>query len=75
MSRHGGDNCAMVGIKKPIGARSLGQMGERAAAHEHVRIPDEEHVQICLNCTRKRCTGYCNRVRNYGKRYKTEEGQ
>lgn len=75
MSYHAGDDCSLVGIKKPIGARSLGQMGERAAEPEHVRIPDEEHVQICLNCTRKRCTGYCNRVRNYGKRYKTEEGQ
>lgn len=72
MMRHGGDNCATVGIKKPIGARTLGQMGERRGEHESVYIPDEEHVQICLNCTRKRCTGYCNKVRSYGKRRKEE---
>lgn len=75
MMRHGGDNCATVGIKKPIGASSLGRMGERKMEPEHVHIPDEEHVQICLNCTRKRCTGYCNRVRGYGKKRKKENGQ
>ena len=23
-------------------------------------VPDEEHVQICLNCTKKNCKGYCS---------------
>lgn len=22
-------------------------------------IPDDAHIDICLNCTRKKCTGYC----------------
>ena len=24
-----------------------------------VYIPDEAHIDICLNCTRKKCTGNC----------------
>lgn len=72
---HGGDDCAKVSMHGSIGALTLGQMGERRGEPEHVSIPDEEHVQICLNCTRKRCTGYCNKVRNYGTRRKKEDGQ
>jgi hypothetical protein len=36
-------------------------------------VPDEEHVQICLNCERKKCTGYCKDVRRYGKKIRKDE--
>ena len=26
-------------------------------------VPDDAHIDICLNCTRKKCTGYCKRVK------------
>lgn len=24
-----------------------------------IYVPDEAHIEICLHCTRKTCTGYC----------------
>lgn len=24
-----------------------------------VYVPDDAHIDICLNCTKKKCTGYC----------------
>lgn len=33
-------------------------------------VPDEEHVQVCLNCKKKYCTGYCRLVSGGGKKRK-----
>jgi hypothetical protein len=44
-------------------------------------VPDEEHVHICLNCTKKKCTGYCSLVsktttgKSRKKKETEEEGQ
>lgn len=27
------------------------------------KIPDEENIDICLNCTRKNCNGSCKNIR------------
>ncbi len=41
------------------------QEQQRGARHDYNRIergtyvPDDAHIDICLNCTRKKCTGYC----------------
>ena len=37
-------------------------------------VPDEEHVQICLNCKKKTCKGSCALVRGKGKKHKAKEG-
>ena len=44
-----------------------------------VYVPDEAHIDICLNCERKTCTGYCKlmsentRKRVTNKRKKPEQ--
>ena len=38
-------------------------------------VPDEEHVQICLHCTKKKCTGYCRLVSGGGKKKKKTGGE
>lgn len=32
---------------------------EHRAIERGVYVPDDAHVEICLNCTRKTCTGNC----------------
>ena len=47
---------------KPLHAHGaqgdLGGPQRRMEAGQYV--PDEEHVQICLNCTKKKCKGSCS---------------
>lgn len=38
-------------------------------------VPDEAHVQICLNCKKKTCKGSCPQVRGKGKKHKDKEGE
>ena len=48
---------------RTLGATQLGKMGEERGGYvPEVHVPDEEHVQICLNCTKKKCTGSCSKV-------------
>ena len=56
------DAATVAGVKKP--KMMTGQY-----------VPDEEHVQICLNCKKKRCKGYCSLVSGPGKKHKKKEGQ
>ena len=81
-----GDDCSRpCGGIRPITARQPGAFEGAAVAgrREYVNrieggqyVPDEEHVQVCLNCTRKKCTGYCKDVRSYGRgRKKKAEGE
>lgn len=45
------------------------QEQQRGARHDYNRIergtyvPDDAHIDICLNCTKEKCTGYCKRVK------------
>jgi hypothetical protein len=56
----------MIGRKiergKPLHVQgALGESGgprKRMEAGQYV--PDEEHAQICLNCTKKKCKGSCS---------------
>lgn len=66
------DRSNMKRMRGPIGAHSLGVMGEvprRGVAHKVGAIeggryvPDEINVETCLSCTRKKCTGYCKKLR------------
>lgn len=54
---------------RTIGAAQLGTMGEERGYVSSVHIPDEEHVQTCLNCKRPKCSGSCRDVSGFkGKR-------
>ena len=60
------DDRSAAAVRRPgglrtIGATQLGGLANGGYVHE-TRIPDEEHVQICLNCTRKTCSGSCKLV-------------
>lgn len=44
-----------LGVQEPArSARGAYNRVERGAY-----VPDDAHIDICLNCTRKKCTGYC----------------
>ena len=66
----------MIGRKiergKPLHVQgALGESGgprKRMEAGQYV--PDEEHAHICLNCKKKKCTGFCSLVSGSGKKKK-----
>ena len=47
-----------------------GDAGSKSRMMTGQYVPDEEHVQVCLNCKKKYCTGYCRLVSGGGKKRK-----
>lgn len=60
---------AEVATIEKVGVLKTRRMGGRPRRHNSTAIergeyvPDEAHVDICLNCTRATCTGRCKLVR------------
>ena len=73
-----------IGRGEPIRAHGMAS-GSEVTRSEFFRkprilvgryVPDEEHVNICLNCKKKKCTGSCSLVSRTttGKKRKAKEG-
>jgi hypothetical protein len=61
----------MISRKGYLGATSGTPKQDDALTHSisnGTYIPDEENMELCLNCTRKSCTGNCKKIMEAKKR-------